>query len=139
MTSRISSYDQCGPCGLSVDQAMGNMARANAAFSNFAWEAAKQEGCLLCPGQKLPTWPPRFTYPQQDKRDSSIMLGACPQGESMTSRAYTLKAAQILDAPFPDPTCRGSCGQPHTGHSSQTLSQQHPRHVIQRAHEILNS
>ena len=43
------------------------MATQNAAFSQWAWEVAKQDGCLPCASAAYPAWPPKspsaFTYP----------------------------------------------------------------------------
>lgn len=95
--SRLNRYMQTGPCGLTVDQAMGNMSQANAAFSTFAWESAKQEGCIQCPGARMPQWPPRFIYPQFQKTDTEV-LGGCPAAMSDTQSSYVQQAQTVLEA-----------------------------------------
>lgn len=58
---------QCGPQGLQLNAELATMAKLNAPFSQWAWEVAKQDGCLPCASQGFPTWPPKtdsaFTYP----------------------------------------------------------------------------
>lgn len=58
---------QCGPQGLQLNPTLMSMATQNAAFSQWAWEVAKQDGCLPCASSAYPSWPPKspsaFTYP----------------------------------------------------------------------------
>lgn len=58
---------QCGPHGLQLNPTLMSMATQNAAFSQWAWEVAKQDGCLPCASAAYPSWPPKspsaFTYP----------------------------------------------------------------------------
>jgi hypothetical protein len=58
---------QCGPHGLQLNPTLMSMATQNAAFSQWAWEVAKQDGCLPCASAPYPSWPPKspsaFTYP----------------------------------------------------------------------------
>ena len=58
---------QCGPHGLQLNPTLMSMATQNAAFSQWAWEVAKQDGCLPCASSAYPSWPPKspsaFTYP----------------------------------------------------------------------------
>ena len=67
----ISLGDQQA-CGMNEQQAMANANKVNAAFSQYAWAAAQQEGCLACP-QRLPTWPPEFQYPQDSKVPDEVV------------------------------------------------------------------
>ncbi len=101
-----SSYQMAScanqPCGVPRNQAMGSMAKVNAAFSTYGWEAAKQDGCLPCPGSQLPTWPPQFIYPQQEKRATTV-LGENPGAQATTQTAFVQQAKAIIDAPFPNP------------------------------------
>jgi hypothetical protein len=83
---------ECGPWGLQQTQILDRAARLNAAYSTFAWENAKQDGCLPCPGapgtrcggmppsNAYPTWPPPankgFIYPVLSKQDESVIGAA---------------------------------------------------------------
>ncbi len=66
-----------GPFGIQLSQELGRTMRTNTAFSQMAWENAKQDGCLPCPGRRLPSWPPcgNFIYPTLDKEKQTV-LGA---------------------------------------------------------------
>jgi hypothetical protein len=142
---RLNSYMREGPCGLTADQAMGNMAQANAAFSQWAWESAKQEGCLQCPGQRFPSWPPRFVYPQMQKTDTEV-LGGCPAAMSSMQSSYAQDALRVLDAypysyegasqyKFPAPAASLAA----TSTNSSALEQRSAAQVQREAAWLLNS
>lgn len=71
---------ECGPWGTTVSETMQKGTQMGAAYSEFAWNAAKQEGCHYpCPGGKikcdfLPSWPPvgKFLYPGLQKQKQVI-------------------------------------------------------------------
>ena len=75
----MAENSQCGPCGLTQNQLINNGARLNGAFSEFAWANARQNsGCLPCPGEDLPAWPPALrdwghTYPVQSKKGEEVL------------------------------------------------------------------
>ncbi len=82
----MAEYNQCGPCRLTLNQLINNGARLNGAFSEFAWANARQNsGCLPCPGEDLPAWPPSLgdwghTYPVQSKKGEEVLgsqMDAC--------------------------------------------------------------
>jgi len=97
MSSRLNNYlNSTGACGRTVNQQMGTMANANAAFSTMAWESSKQEGMTICPASRYPQWPPRFTYPTLQKGDTEV-LGACPGALSATQASYVQQAESVLE------------------------------------------
>lgn len=87
-----ASYQQpsCGPWGVTLEEEMGRTMKMNTAFSQFAWESAKQDGCLPCPRTNLPQWPPtgKFLYPTMQKESEEVLgahqynpdISACPSG-----------------------------------------------------------
>jgi hypothetical protein len=119
--SRLNNYMSNGPFGISVDQALGSMAQANTAFSTFAWETAKQTGCLQDPRQRYPSWPPRFNYPQMQKNEATQVLGGCPSGMNTMQSAYAMDAQRILDE---DPTAYDGASQYNVAQSGFPQSRQ---------------
>jgi hypothetical protein len=70
----------CGPCGVSVEAQLARNDRANASFSQYAWESMKQEGCRPCGGVggkgALPTWPPKGAWiVPQYAREAEEVIG----------------------------------------------------------------
>lgn len=48
----------------------------NASFSQYAWESAKQDGCLPAPRLQYPSWPPSkgaFLYPTSDDKNEVVI------------------------------------------------------------------
>lgn len=74
---------ECGPWGITLTQELDRTMRTNTAFSQFAWESAKQEGCHYpCPERKLPSWPPcgKFIYPTLQKDGAQKVVGVQNNG-----------------------------------------------------------
>lgn len=62
MSNRSFSYPNTGPFGICLNQQLQQTFDQNVAFSDTAWENAKQNcqyGCVLPPG--IPQWPPGVT------------------------------------------------------------------------------
>lgn len=79
-------YPNCGPWGVTVDQALATQSRLNSTFSETQWQNAKMDGCLPQPGLPYPQWPPppnTFIYPTLQKGPTQVLdLGvreSCPQ------------------------------------------------------------
>ena len=53
------------PCGIDLPQEMVRADNLGVTFSQNAWAAAQQEGCLGCP-DRYPTWPSPAVYPKLD-------------------------------------------------------------------------
>ena len=93
-------------CGITVDEQLARNATLNSSFSQRAWEAAKQEGCLACPNRPRPKWPPNYIYPTSDGRhveDPVVGADACvgTDNDSTQGAAYFQRPQSIL--PFPPP------------------------------------
>ena len=93
-------YNQCGPWGVTLDEELSRQSRLNASFSQYAWEEAKQNGCLPCPGRSLPKWPPtgKYIYPEMSKVPE-VVLGACESTGMM--KPYTEVATGMLNGVAP--------------------------------------
>jgi hypothetical protein len=96
------SYDlpECGPFGITLSQELGRMQNSNVSFSEQAWQAARQEGCIACPGRTLPSWPPpnsQFLYPTLQKEKQTVLgatqydpdLKKCPEAAPWQTSATT--------------------------------------------------
>lgn len=75
-------YSNLGPWGITLNKQLNTNASTNTAFSQLAWESAKQDGCLAPPDQlPLPQWPPKintgFVYPVQDKGINHVIGKLC--------------------------------------------------------------
>ncbi len=85
-STRGYQQEECGPWGVSLTQELDRTMRTNTAFSQFAWESAKQEGCHYpCPERSMPSWPPcgKFIYPTLQKNGTQKVIGAT-NGENRT-------------------------------------------------------
>lgn len=107
---------QCGPHGTQLDAALGEFAKRNAAFSQYAWEVAKQDGCLPCASSSYPTWPPRsekaWTFPVLQKEQHVLGLDTAQYGAPYvsTQEAEQGASADGLACALP-PSLRASLAQ----------------------------
>ena len=62
------------PCGVSESEMLASVQNLGVAFSQNAWAAAQQEGCLGCP-DRYPKWPAKAVRPRLDYPDYDIVGG----------------------------------------------------------------
>lgn len=75
----ISINDDTRVCGRSPTSLLNSTFYNNATYDQSAWEMAKREACMPCPGSRpVPQYPPKWVYPTSDANATGAqeILGA---------------------------------------------------------------
>lgn len=78
----IPINDDARVCGRSQSSLLQSTFYNNATYDQSAWEMAKREACMPCPGSRaVPQYPPKWVYPTSDTNATGAqeILGA-PEG-----------------------------------------------------------
>ena len=111
-------WPNIAPCGTTENEMLASVQNLGVAFSQNAWAAAQQEGCLGCP-DRYPKWPAKKTYQRLDT-PSQFVVGEDPDF-AIDETPFLQHNALPFKPPVPDKECTTREFIPHWPQGAPTV------------------